>query len=195
MISAIVLAAGNSTRMGDKNKLLLPYGNSTVLATVISQLEQSLADEIIVVTNNDDHISKLYSNYKKPISFVKNENAEDGLTSSIQCGVKATNPQTRGFMICLGDMILLTKYDYNLLINKFLDKSKEVILLPNRSGKRGNPVIFSYHFLDQIMHLRSPNGCKPLVLSFPSYIIEVPVNNNHYFFDIDTQKDYETVNI
>ena len=188
MISAIVLAAGKSVRIGKGNKMLLPFGESTILGTVISSLEQSLVDEVIIVTD-DNIISNQVSTAGKA-KFVVNKEANKGMTTSIQCGVKTTSTKVSGFMICLGDMPTLTKDDYNLLINNYLDASGEVILVPIQKARRGNPVLFSHHFLDQIMSLESMQGCKPLLLSFPSYVIEVPVTNDHFFIDIDSKADY-----
>jgi len=188
MISAIVLAAGKSTRIGKENKMLMPFGASTILGTVVSALEQSLVDEVIIVTD-DITISNNVSSSGKT-KFVVNKDADKGMTTSIQCGVKASSTKSNGFMICLGDMPMLTKEDYNLLVNNYLDESNEVILIPKQPDRRGNPVIFSHHFLDQIMKLESMEGCKPILLSFPSYVKEVQVLNDHFFLDIDTKDEY-----
>ena len=88
MISAIVLAAGKSVRIGKENKMLLPFGESTILGTVISSLEQSLVDEVIIVTD-DNIISNQVSTAGKA-KFVVNKEANKGMTTSIQCGVKTT---------------------------------------------------------------------------------------------------------
>ena len=188
MISAIVLAAGKSTRIGKENKMLMPFGASTILGTVVSALEQSLVDEVIIVTD-DITISNNVSSSGKT-KLVVNKDADKGMTTSIQCGVKASSTKSNGFMICLGDMPMLTKEDYNLLVNNYLDESNEVILIPKQPDRRGNPVIFSHHFLDQIMKLESMEGCKPILLSFPSYVKEVQVLNDHFFLDIDTKDEY-----
>ena len=189
MISAIVLAAGKSSRMGAANKMLLPFGESTILGSVVSNLEKSLVNEVVIVTDSEDAIGKQLTSYSNT-KIVVNKDADMGMTTSIQCGVKATSSKSKGFMICLGDMPALDNDDFNLLINNYLDKTNEVILVPKRDNRRGNPVIFSHHFLDHIMKLESMNGCKPLLLSFPSYVVEVPVLNEHFFLDIDTKADY-----
>lgn len=193
MISAILLAAGKSTRIGQANKLLLPFRGSTIVETVIGQLLKSMVDEVIVVANRENNLKDQLANTSNKLTVVVNREAEIGLTTSIQCGVKATNPKTKGLMICLGDMPLLTKEDYNILINNYLDVKNEVILVPKFNDRRGNPVIFSHHFMDQIMCQKSMDGCKPIIKSFPSYVVEVPVYNNHFTIDIDTIEDYQRI--
>ena len=109
MITAIVLAAGQSTRMGSKNKMFLPFRNSTVLSQVIAELIISNVDEIIVVMDNDTHANEI-----ELVSQVKlciNPNALSGLTSSIQTGVENAHPDS-DLLICLGDMPLINSKEY-----------------------------------------------------------------------------------
>jgi molybdenum cofactor cytidylyltransferase len=190
MITAIVLAAGNSTRMGPINKMLLPIGGSSVVGTTINALIHSLVDGIIVIENQDGSIAKhLDQNLK--VKVICNKDAEQGLTTSIQCGVNAANNKTTGFLICLGDMPMLTSNDYNLLINKLIEQNKKVIVLPIFEEKRGNPVLFSRHFKDEILKLKEKNGCKPVVLNNEIFVREVPFSNNHCLADIDTMEGYK----
>ena len=190
MISAIVLAAGKSSRMGKVNKMHLPYKESSVIGTVVDELDKSLVDEIIIVENLDGRIAEHLA-YNVSLKFVTNPDADQGLTSSIQCGINATSTNTDGFLICLGDMPLLTNIDYNLLINKLLDNNNKVILLPLYDNKRGNPVLFSSQFKKEILQLPDKSGCKPVVAANKNLVIEVPLANNHCHKDIDTMDDYK----
>jgi len=192
MISAIVLAAGKSSRMGENNKLLLPYKNSTIIGTVLDELKNSLVDEIIVVGRPENNIYSLVKN-DASYKYVVNENSDDGLTSSIHCGMREAQSQASGYIICHGDMPLLNYNDYNILINKYLDINDKVILLPIKNKKRGNPVLFSSHFKEEILALESSNGCKPIVAKNSFFVSEVVVNNSNYFTDIDTADDYDSI--
>ena len=190
MISAIVLAAGKSSRMGAENKMLLPFRGSTVIGSVINALEQSLVDEIIVVENNETIIAQQLD-YSKKVKFVINIDANQGLSTSIQCGIKVAKPITNGYLICLGDMPLLIETDYNLLINKLLNSENKVILIPKFNNKRGNPVLFSSHFKEDILLLKDKEGCKPVVVANDNFVNEIPFSNNHCHVDIDTIEDYQ----
>jgi molybdenum cofactor cytidylyltransferase len=190
MISAIVLAAGKSSRMGVINKMLLPFDESTVIGTTIGALTHSLVDEIIVVEGQDGSIEEHLGIIAK-VSVVRNMNTEEGLTSSIQCGVNAINSNTTGFLVCLGDMPMLTMNDYNILINSLIKDNKKAILIPKSGAMRGNPVLFSHHFKDEILLLEKKNGCKPIVSNNEDYVKELIFPNNHCLIDIDTMQDYK----
>ena len=190
MISAIVLAAGKSARMGKVNKMLLPYKASIVIGTVVAALVNSLVDEIIIVENQDASIAEHLDNNAK-VKFVINKDADQGLTSSIQCGVKTASNNSTGYLICLGDMPLITNIDYNLLINKLLSINHKVILMPIHNKKRGNPVLFSASFKEDILLLQDNSGCKPVVTANNDFVTEVPFPNNNCHVDIDTMADYK----
>lgn len=190
MISAIVLAAGKSARMGKIDKMLLPYKASTVIGTVVNELGKSLVDEIIVVENRDAKIAAHLDN-KAIVKYVTNNDADQGLTSSIQCGIKTASNNSTGYLVCLGDMPLLTNNDYNLLINKLLNIKNKAILIPKHNNKRGNPVLFSHHFKEEILLLEEINGCKPVVIANQDFVIEVHFSNNNCHLDIDTMEDYK----
>jgi molybdenum cofactor cytidylyltransferase len=190
MILAIVLAAGKSSRMGLINKMLLPFGGSTIIDTTITALTHSLVDEIIVVEGPDGSIAEHLDSIAK-VSVVRNMNTEEGLTSSIQCGVSAANNNTEGFLVCLGDMPMLTINDYNKLINSLIEENKKAILVPKSGGMRGNPVLFSHHFKDEILSLKEKNGCKPIVSNNEDCVRELLFSTNHCLTDIDTMADYK----
>lgn len=190
MISAIVLAAGKSSRMGAENKMLLPFRNSTVIGTVINTLEQSLVDEIILVENNESNLSQQLD-YGAKVKFVTNAAADLGLTSSIQCGIEAASSTADGYLLCLGDMPLLTIKDYNLLINNLLEAFTKAIIIPSFDYKRGNPVLFSSDFKEEILLLQDKGGCKPVVLANDKFVIEIQLSTNNCHLDIDTIEDYQ----
>ena len=97
MVSAILLAAGSSTRMGGVNKLLLPWKNSTVIAHTIQQLLTSGAGEVIVVTGyQHEEVIKAISEF--PVAVVHNPLHESGMTGSIQAGVAVAAGDS--FMTC-----------------------------------------------------------------------------------------------
>ena len=190
MITAIVLAAGKSSRMGEENKMLLPFRSTTIIGAVLAALNKSLVDEIIVVDRQFSNLGSLIEN-NSSVQVVMNKDAEKGLTTSVQCGVNAASELSKGYLICLGDMPLLTSEDYNILINRFIKVSSKVIILPIHNNKRGNPVLFSQHFKEDILGLQDKNGCRPIVLQYPEHVVEVDFSTNHNHLDIDTREDYQ----
>ena len=190
MITAIVLAAGQSTRMGSKNKMFLPFMDSTVLSQVIAELIISNVDEIIVVMDNDTHANEI-----EVVSQVKlciNPNALSGLTSSIQTGVENAHPDS-DLLICLGDMPLINSKEYNLLINKSINQNKKVIIRPYFNQKFGNPILFSRDYRREILELKFQHGCKPIVLANKENVLTVEMPSQSILLDIDTEEEYKTL--
>jgi molybdenum cofactor cytidylyltransferase len=185
MISAIILAAGFSSRM-KTNKLSLQYRLTTVLNHVILELVKSNVDEIIVVTSKDENIEGVIS--------VVNPNPENGMTSSIKIGVETASEKSKGYMICLADMVKLTSEDYTLLAEEFntaFSKNPFCILLPRYNKEKGNPVIFSSKYKSEILHHEDPEGCKGIIKQHPDQIVWVDMNNDAVLIDMDTPEDYD----
>ncbi len=185
MITAIILAAGFSSRM-KTNKLALQYGPTTVLNHVILEIVKSKVDEIIVVTSKDENIEGVIS--------VVNPDPGKGMTSSIKIGVNAASENSQGYMICLADMVKLTSEDYTLLAEKFdkaYSKNSSCILLPRYNNEKGNPVIFSSEYKSEILHHEDPEGCKGIIKQHHDQIVWVDMNNDAVLVDMDTPEDYD----
>ncbi|MGL5714530.1 MAG: NTP transferase domain-containing protein [Paraclostridium sp.] len=136
MISAIIMASGFSSRMG-QNKLLMSYNNKTIIQNVLDVVKNYDFKEVIVV-----------SQYKKVLEIAKeynfkgliNENAHLGQSESIKIGISNCD-ECDGYMFFVGDQPLIKESDVNKLIKAFKE-DKEYIIIPTYKGKKGNPVIF-----------------------------------------------------
>jgi molybdenum cofactor cytidylyltransferase len=185
MITAIILAAGFSSRM-KTNKLALEYGPTTVLNHVILELVKSKVDEIIVVTSREENI--------EGVKMVINLHSERGMTSSIKTGVEAASVKSHGYMICLADMVKLNSEDYTFLAEEFekaYSRNPSCILLPRFNGEKGNPVVFSSKYKSEILHHENPEGCKGIIKQHPDQIVWIDMNNDAVLVDMDTPDDYE----
>ena len=191
MVTAILLAAGLSKRMEGSNKLLLPFGGKTIIERTIQRIVDSGIEEVIVVLGNDsekirDKIQKL------SVQILLNENFQRGMTSSIQKGVQSAHG--KGYMICLGDMVAIEPGEYKKIQGAFLEKystDPECIGVPSFGNKRGNPVIFSDHYREEILSHGDPEGCRGIVQSHSSHLFKIEMETNHILIDIDTPGDYE----
>ena len=190
MVTAIVLAAGSSKRMGKDNKLLLPFNNTTIIKQVVDQINNSNVQQTIIVTGHEaKKIEDALEN--EEVIFYNNENYHCGLTASIQTGVAKC--ETNGIMICLSDMVKLTSFDYNLLVEQFeISYTYETpcIIVPHYNDKKGNPVIFSNHFKEMILQNDNPEGCKNIIIENNQYVYTVEMPNDHVLIDIDFPNDY-----
>jgi molybdenum cofactor cytidylyltransferase len=195
MLSAIVLAAGSSRRMGNKNKLLLPYNGKTVLATTTGNILAAGIEEVIVVTGHDATLVESAIRHL-PVSIVHNSRYERGMTSSIQEGVRAAKGD--GYMICLSDMVLITPGEYALLKKKFEEKrqsNSKCICLPKYKDGKGNPVIFSSWYKDAILQHEEREGCKQIIRSNEENLYWVGMPTDHVLRDMDSPGDYEALAI
>jgi molybdenum cofactor cytidylyltransferase len=193
MLSAIVLAAGSSERMGDQNKLLLPYKNKTVIEHVVGSIYEAGLEEIIVVVGHEsEKIKEVLKNL--PVHFVYNQDYTEGMTTSIQKGILHANGN--GYMICLADMVLIRAEEYALLKNSFekqVAENPKCICLPRFKNEKGNPVIFSTFYRDDILQHKEREGCKEIVKSNKENIFWVDMDTQHILQDMDYPEDYNKI--
>ena len=194
MISAIILAAGESQRMGVQNKLLLQIDSEVLIRKFVKSVSNSLVDAVLVVVGFEAEKIKAVL-HDQAVKFVENHRYEEGMTTSIQSGVKASSNESTGLMICLADMPFAETSDLNRLIQAFNDyqsTESSLIIVPVFQGKRGNPVLFSEVFREKILTHKG-EGCREIVRQFPHYVKEVSMENDNLLRDIDTPEDYKFV--
>lgn len=183
--SAIVLAAGSSSRMGAQNKLLLDLHGEKLIRRTVSAVLACKARETIVVTGHQhEAITSELSGTNARITH--NSDYATGMASSLRTGLQQLSPQADGVLICLGDMPTLSPQDLDLLIDAFDPQQGRSIIVPVFEGKRGNPVLFSRQFFDEMLKLEGDTGAKSLLASYPEAIYEVEMRSNAILVDADT---------
>ncbi len=193
-ITAIVLAAGLSRRMEGSNKLLGKYRERPLITHVIDMLLASTVTDIIVVTGYQADLVKQVLTGDK-LQFVHNHRFEEGLSSSLRCGIEAVSPAAQGAIICLGDMPLVTAKVLDELIRAFEEQSCTKICVPANQGKWGNPVLWPRHFFSSILQSCGDAGARWLMLRNPESIQEILINTEEIFTDVDTPGDLENMPI
>ena len=215
MVTAIVLAAGLSRRMGEENKLLLPFGKKTVLETTLDNILSSNIDVVLIVIGHEaQQVKKVLDDYlrrntgfRRKFFIVENPDFDKGMTTSIQAGVRASKHLTAethnsqlithnsiNYMICLSDMPLISTDEYSFLKNQFEDILKhdtQAIIQPIFKEKRGNPTIFSFFYENDILDLIDTEGCKPIVQAYKNHVYTIEMPTPSILKDIDNQEDYE----
>ena len=137
-IWAIVLAAGESKRMGFP-KMLLPFGGSTMIESVIENVSESDVNNILVVLGAEkEAIAKKIS--KKPVRSCYNENYKEGMLSSVKCGFKNLPADFRAVLIFQGDQPLITPDSINTVIDAYMYSGKGLVI-PVFKNKRGHPLL------------------------------------------------------
>ena len=191
-ISAILLAAGESLRMGTQNKLFLDWEGEPMIIRAINQLKSAGIEELIVVLNPENK-TKLDDFHVNDIKQVINEDYKRGMTTSIQRGVIESNSDTDGFMICMSDQPLLSSFELDQLISEFSqvwNQDKECIIVPFHEGRKGNPVIFSSCYKKAILNHKEMEGCKGIVKKNISQVHQAHINSKAIHMDVDTLEDY-----
>ena len=183
MISAILLAAGQSKRMNGENKLTKEIQGIPLIKYSVKNILASSIDELIIVLGYEKKIIEKLIDKNEKIKFVFNENYESGMASSIKTGLNHLSKNTQAFFICLADMPMVNKNIYNLLI-KSKDGGK--IIVPTYKGKQGNPVLFSISMKDKVKTVEGDIGAKKIIDINKSKILFCETN------DISVTKDFNT---
>ena len=188
-VSAIVLAAGESKRMGTL-KQLLPFGGSTIIEQVVNNTLESEVNEIIVVLGHQ--AKRIASRIAgKPLKIVLNRDYHQGISSSIKCGLNHISKTSDGVMIFLGDQPLIGKEIINKLVKEFAT-ARHGIVTPVYNMRRGHPVIFAAKYKPELSRLEGDIGAKKVIEAHPEDILEVEVNSESIISDIDTENDYRS---
>src|SRR5277367_1955077 len=190
-IGAVLLAAGQSRRMGGPNKMLAEIPGSSpgtgvpMVARVAQRLLASRARPIIAVLGNKaDEVGQALG--KLPVERVHNPDFAEGLSTSLKRGIAALPPDLDGALVCLGDMPLVTGRHIDRLISAFNPLEGRAIIVPTRRGKRGNPVLWAKHFFPEMAQLAGDVGAKHLIGEHAELTAEVEMDDDAILVDIDT---------
>jgi molybdenum cofactor cytidylyltransferase len=190
MVSAILLAAGESRRMVGDFKPLLKWGTRTVIGACIDNLKRSRVDEIIVVLGFRE--SEIRSRLAGAgVQFAINRDYRKGMLSSLKTGLPLISPRCEGVLVALVDQPMVGPEVINPLVISYGDYEKK-ISVPTYQGKHGHPIIVSREFEEEIMRLddADPEGLKAILNAHRSEIQEVPVDSAAILEDIDSPEDY-----
>ncbi|MBV8888406.1 MAG: molybdopterin-binding/glycosyltransferase family 2 protein [Alphaproteobacteria bacterium] len=184
-IAALLLAAGQSRRMGGPNKLLAEVEGRPMVARVAQRLLSSRARPVVAVLGNmaeavDSALGKL------PVERVRNPEFADGLSTSVKRGIAALPPEIDGALVCLGDMPLISGRDLDRLIAAFNPIEGRAIIVPTRRGKRGNPVLWAKRFFPEMAELKGDVGAKHLIGEHAELVAEIEMDTDAVLVDIDT---------
>lgn len=181
----LILAAGSATRMGEP-KQLLPYGAETLLEHAITQAMRTTADQVFCVLGA--HAEAIKQNIKKDLVFIENDNWQEGLSSSIVCGVERM--ESLGFdavLVMLADQPLIDTAYLDLLI-KTSAEHKRACIASNYGAKNGVPAVFPKEFYNELKNLKGDQGAKDLLNAPHKPVIIQHAQDK--IQDIDTPEDY-----
>lgn len=187
-VGCIILAAGLSSRM-KQQKLVMPYGDDTIIKSITDKAVMSKAEEIVVVLGSDaEDVKKALEGL--PVDFEINKNYKDGMLSSVQCGFNSLPGRLDAAVLLLGDQPMLPDHIIDQLIEVYREGMKSMVV-PVYKGKRGHPILIDLKYLDEINQIDPEVGLRELMLHHEEEIFELEVDTSDILKDIDTYEDYK----
>ena len=188
MISGIVLAAGESKRMG-RTKQLLAFGSSTILEHVVESLLRSKIGELILVLGHES--GPIKARFEGvPIKMTLNPDYRQGMSTSIKSGVLSARPDSQACLIALGDQPLIRTEVVDRLISAYKESGKG-IAVPVFEGLAGHPVIFDRKYREDLLALTGDKGGRAIIDAYPDDVLQVEVDSSSVIYDIDKWEDYQ----
>ena len=190
MISAILLAAGQSKRMAGENKLTKKIKGIPLIKHSVKNILASSIDELIIVLGYQKEIIEKLIDKNEKIKFVFNKNFESGMASSIKTGLNNLSEKTEAFFICLGDMPMVSHDIYNQLIKS---KDNKEIIAPTYEGQQGNPVLFDKSMKETVMSITGDIGAKKMLELNKDKIFVLEINDQSIVKGFNTQDDFSSL--
>ena len=189
MISAILLAAGQSKRMNGENKLTKEIQGIPLINHSVRNILASSIDELIIVLGHQKETIEKLIDMNEKIKFVFNKDFESGMASSIKAGLNHLSKNTEAFFICLGDMPMVNSDIYNQLIKS---KGNKEIIVPTYKGQQGNPVLFDKSMKETVMNITGDVGAKKILELNKDKILSLEINDQNITKGFNTQDDFSS---
>ncbi|MBN2115228.1 MAG: nucleotidyltransferase family protein [Anaerolineales bacterium] len=188
MISAIILAAGMSRRMGQP-KMLLPWGRLTVIEYVITTFLSAGAEDILVITGGArDQVEERIAPY--PVRGIYNKDyANEEMLSSLQCGLRAMSDQVQGTLIGLGDQPQVQEGIVRR-VREAYQESRSRLVVPSFQMRRGHPWLVARPLWDELLQMKPPESPRDFLNRHTGEIHYVEVDTPSVLADLDTPDDY-----
>lgn len=191
MIWAIILAAGESKRMG-RPKMLLPLGERTILETVIDNATRAKVDGVVVVLGaNAEKITAAIDH--RPVELTVNPRYREGMLSSIQWGLNALPASARAALVMLGDQPLIASEVIDKIIKVYRQGNKGIVL-PVYRERRGHPILIDLKYKEEVAQLDANIGLRALTYHNQEDVLEVAMDEPSILNDVDTEEDYQAIN-
>jgi len=188
MIWAVILAAGESKRMG-KPKLLLPYRKSTIIETVVENVIASKVNQTLVVLG--DGAAEIKKKIRRfPVETTFNSRYRQGMLSSVLQAMDVLPAACEAAVIVLADQPSVQAAAIDSLVDAFR-RVRKGIIVPVYRKKRGHPFLISLEYRKEIALLHPEIGLRELIQKHPQEIHEIDVSSPAILRDIDTAADYK----
>ena len=195
MLSGVILAAGDSTRMGSPKAALRTPDGDTFIARIVATLRDAGVTDLVIVTgrHHDDVIDALARDRVTPPRIVRNPDPSRGQLSSLLAGMDAVvTPHSDAVMMTLVD-VPLVRVSTVIAVIETWRRLRAPIVRPAIGDRHGHPVIFDRAVLDELRRAPLDAGAKSVVRAHEHEIVNVPVDDEGCVTDVDTPGDYEAL--
>jgi len=187
-VVGVVLAAGESRRMGQL-KALLPFGTYTVIEQVIQPLLQAdLAEVMVVLGHRAADIAKVLATW--PVHVLYNPDYRQGMTTSVQVALRHIPPLPDAYLLVLVDQPHLGLTPVRQVLTGFRQTGKGLVI-PTYNGKRGHPIVLAARYRQEILALGPEQGLNIVTRGHPDDTLEVPMSADDILRDMDYPAEYE----
>lgn len=186
--ASIILAAGESKRMGFP-KMLMAFHGTTMIETVIANVAESKVDYIMIVlgANKETLVEKIRN---MSVKYCYNDNYKEGMLSSVQCGFRNLPSDHKAVLVFQGDQPLITPMAINTVIDAYLSSGKGIVI-PVYKEKRGHPLLIDIKYREEVEKLNPSEGLHSLSYKFAKDVLEVDTNESGILRDFDTYEEYK----
>ena len=190
-VSAVVLAAGMSRRMGTP-KQLLRIGGETILGRTLKNVRASNVSEIVLVLGHAaESVEKTIAT--DDLKIVRNPEYQDGMGTSLRAGLAAVDADAEGALIILADQPWVVSETLSRLI-ALHQESRPQIIIPMHRGFRGNPVLLDRSVFPEVQALHGDVGCRAIFGDHTENILKLEVDDPGILLDIDSRDELEKLN-
>ena len=191
VVSALVLAAGQSARMGGRDKLLELVGGKPLLRHIVDRVGASAVDDVVVVLA-PEAAARAEALTGSGSRSVANPRAAEGMGTSIAAGMAALRRDADAVMVVLADMPDVTEADFDRLIAAFdPEEGRAIVRATTEDGRAGHPVLFGRRFFELLASLEGDRGARAVVAEHPEFVTDVVLAGRAAAVDLDTPEDWD----
>jgi molybdenum cofactor cytidylyltransferase len=188
MISALVLAAGQASRMGQPKQLLPIAGTSLVRRAVETALGSPVGEVVVVVGRSADEVEHELQGLAARV--VRNDRFAEGMSTSLRAGVGALAPHSEAVIVLLADQVLLSTDVVASIVTRY-QASRAPLVIPVYGGQRGNPVLFASHLYTELLTVEGDAGARSVVAKHLGDAELVTFDDSKLQMDVDTWDEYQ----
>ena len=190
MISAILLAAGESRRMGEF-KQLLSFAGQTFVECCADRLLAARIDEVVVVTGHrETDVRGVLGG--RAVRFAHNPDYREGMSASVKCGIAAVSPAASAVLVALVDQPQIETAIINRVIDEY-EKRRGLVVIPTYGGRNGHPVLIDLRLRDELLGFDPAQGLRQVIHAHTDSIVHIEVMTDSVLTDFDYPEDYRRV--